>query len=54
MAHSDQLSGGRIRGDMPGNHYRDLNVSGDARAHLGDAYHFGESRQEHQRRGDKC
>ncbi|KAK3208224.1 hypothetical protein GRF29_77g3825, partial [Pseudopithomyces chartarum] len=41
MAYSDQLSGGRISGDVPGNHYRNFNVSGNARVHAGNTYHVG-------------
>jgi hypothetical protein len=54
MAYSDELSGGRISGDMPGNRYEHVRVSDNARAHLGDTYHIGELKQEHQRRRDGC
>lgn len=53
-AYSDELSGGRISGDMPGNRYEHVRVTDNARAHLGNTYHVGELKQERQKHGNKC
>ena len=42
MAYLDELGSGRKRKRSPGNHYEDVRVGDNARAHLGDTYHIGE------------
>jgi hypothetical protein len=59
MAYSDELGSGRKRKRSLGHGYENVRVSDGARAHLGDTYHsdtyhVGKSRQEHQRRSDRC